>query len=163
MSHVYQRRGELAGTRCEVNSLVALSGEVQMVASGATKLKAPPEARHPQRTRYGLATGGFGPRYRRKAALTHDDDYYLRPCAYGGRLGRRASRGIGLTARLCRNSWRRHFSTCTCTYLLDKHKRRIGEKRRVEPLLGPRVRTTPLRKTRLAWAAPAASRRRRRP
>ena len=28
---------------------------------------------------------------------------------------RRASRGIGLTARLCRNSWRRHFSTCTCT------------------------------------------------
>ena len=38
-------------------------------------------------------------------------------CAYGGRLGRRASRGIGRTARLCRNSWRRHFSTCTCTTL----------------------------------------------
>ena len=28
------------------------------------------------------------------SAALSADDYYLRPCAYGGRLGRRASRGI---------------------------------------------------------------------
>ena len=59
-------------------------------------------------------------RTRRPVALSplhSHDDYYLTKTMrlYGGRLGRRASRGIGLTARLCRNSWRRHFSTCTCT------------------------------------------------
>ena len=50
-----------------------------------------------------------------RAALLHVDDYYLKTMRlrYGGSLGDRASRGIGLTARLCRNSWRSHFSTCT--------------------------------------------------
>ena len=54
----------------------------------------------------------------------------LRPCAYGGRLGRRASRGIGLTARLCRNSWRRPFSTCTCTWASTTAANRPAQDRR---------------------------------
>ena len=65
ISRVYQRRRELAGTRCEVNSLVALSEEVQMVASGATKLHLKPEIRD------GLATGCW-------YVLSHSSSYYLR-------------------------------------------------------------------------------------